>query len=581
MTRNKAHKKKAKKQNRRFSLESFLHPQTPAADNWQLLPWLLAAAFVLRVTLALAGDFVIHPDEIMQYLEPAHRLVFGSGIVYWEYFYGARSWLVPGLVAGVLWLCKILGLGEPLYYVAAVKIMFCAISVLIPWGMYVFGRRHWSEKTARLALLLGVFWYELVGFAHKPMTEFIATSLLLALLALMPFERSGHWRRWAAAGALGALIVAVRLQYAPLAGLILMAGFWQADNRRRLAIIGGGGSVLAAVAALETVTWGTPFHSYYINVAMNLIVGEWRAGESSLLQIPLWLLHASGGLVVVALCGAGIKFRRRGFVLVLLLSVLLPHIMQHHREYRFVFATVPLWLLLFADIATGLTQRLRAPVIATTAATLVSLLGIFNHIPFQNYIYRGNSNEAGKVNFILQQDPIFALYRHLNTDESLRGLIDYSRPYHNTGGYYYLNSKVPFYDFTVWAQFAATEPAAAHASHIITNRTASDSGVVARQNRLWLQSPEGLLSLPTFAYDAGENLLAYWHQSGLRHPLPEYRLAGRFGDLRLWKIKTPAPVREWQDYQVVIAYNMQPIVEQIQGDAAPPLPPNLGIKFKP
>ena len=77
--------------------------------------------------IALSGDFVLHPDEIMQYLEPAHRLVFGNGVTYWEYFYGARSWLVPGLVAGVLKLFDIVGLGQPAWYVGGVKLVFCAI----------------------------------------------------------------------------------------------------------------------------------------------------------------------------------------------------------------------------------------------------------------------------------------------------------------------------------------------------------------------------------------------------------------------------------------------------------------------
>ena len=80
------------------------------------------------------GDFVLHPDEIMQYLEPAHRLVFGNGVTYWEYFYGARSWLVPGLVAGVLWLLDAAGLGQPVWYVGAVKLVFCALSLLIRPG---------------------------------------------------------------------------------------------------------------------------------------------------------------------------------------------------------------------------------------------------------------------------------------------------------------------------------------------------------------------------------------------------------------------------------------------------------------
>ncbi len=36
---------------------------------------------------------MLHPNEIMQYVEPPHRLVFGNGVIYWEFFCGARSWL--------------------------------------------------------------------------------------------------------------------------------------------------------------------------------------------------------------------------------------------------------------------------------------------------------------------------------------------------------------------------------------------------------------------------------------------------------------------------------------------------------
>ena len=75
-------------------------------------------------------------------------------------------------------------LGEPFWYVGGVKLMFCAISLLIPVGMYFFARRHFGELSARVALLAGAFWYELAGFAHKPMTEFVAAALLMVLLVL-------------------------------------------------------------------------------------------------------------------------------------------------------------------------------------------------------------------------------------------------------------------------------------------------------------------------------------------------------------------------------------------------------------
>ena len=197
------------------ALEVLLHPR--ATDRpWKYLPLVLALAFAARAVVALSGDFVLHPDEIMQYLEPAHRLVFGSGVTYWEYFYGARSWLVPGTVAGVLMLFDAVGLGQPFWYVGGVKLLFCAISLTIPAGMYVFARRHFGETAGRAALLAGAFWYELTGFAHKPMTEFVATAPLVALLALCVRRSVDDARTVWTAAFLAGLTAAIRLQYAPL-----------------------------------------------------------------------------------------------------------------------------------------------------------------------------------------------------------------------------------------------------------------------------------------------------------------------------------------------------------------------------
>ena len=101
---------------RRTAFDGMVHLATPDQPPWRLLPPVLALAFAVRAAVALNGDFVLHADEVMQYREPAHRLVFGNGVIYWECFYGARSWLVPG----VLKLFDLAGLGEPLWYHPAV-----------------------------------------------------------------------------------------------------------------------------------------------------------------------------------------------------------------------------------------------------------------------------------------------------------------------------------------------------------------------------------------------------------------------------------------------------------------------------
>ena len=568
-----------------------MHPHTAEEPVWNRLPHLLLAAFLLRAVLSLSGDFVIHPDEIMQYLEPARRLVFDSGIVYWEYFYGARSWLVPGFVAAVMWLCKGLGLDSPMYYIGAVKLAFCLLSLLIPAGMYFFARRHWSEKTARLALLLGVFWYELFGFAHKPMTEFAAAALLLGLLAFAPLGGSsedGNNKRFAAAGALAVFIVAVRFQYAPAAALLLLAGFYVGRGNERWAMIGGGLLTAAAVAVLEWLTWGVPFHSYYVNTQMNLIVGGGRAGESTLLHMPLWLLLASGGLFAFAAVGAVENFRRRGFILLLSLAILIPHMLQHHREYRFLFALIPLWLLLFADFAATLSARKNTDkinVAAIAAAGIVSVVGILNYLPFQGAVYRGFSFETGKNNFIRGQDAIFKIYRMLSGDDSVRGVLDSTRPYFNTGGYYYLGRNVPFYDRNSAGELFNGRDTKNYASHIITDDKifGGEAAAVSRGGELvsYLKTEQGPRTLPAYVYDGERNELAYWNLLGERTPLADYVLSGNEGGLHLWTLKTPAPIREWKHYRVAAdAVHWQELMHKILGDSTPPPPSSdYGIEF--
>ena len=121
--------------------------------------------------------------------------------------------------------------------------------------------------SARIALVAGAFWYELAGFAHKPLTEFVATALLLALLALCAGARSslGKGRVIAAVAALAVFAAAIRLQYAPLALLLLGVAFLRTERKAVLALAAG--VLFAAVGAFDALTWGGGlFHSYVTNI---------------------------------------------------------------------------------------------------------------------------------------------------------------------------------------------------------------------------------------------------------------------------------------------------------------------------
>ena len=76
------------------------HPP-PSRGEVAVLLAIIGVGFALRFLLAELSPNIHHPDELFQYLEQAHRLVFGYGVVPWEFRVGTRSWLLPGFLGGL------------------------------------------------------------------------------------------------------------------------------------------------------------------------------------------------------------------------------------------------------------------------------------------------------------------------------------------------------------------------------------------------------------------------------------------------------------------------------------------------
>jgi hypothetical protein len=82
-------------------------------------------------------------DEIFQVSEQAHRLVYGSGLVPWEFQLGMRSWLLPGVIAALIELARIAG-GGPDYYIPLIASSFAPLAAapmvcVFLWGRQLFG----------------------------------------------------------------------------------------------------------------------------------------------------------------------------------------------------------------------------------------------------------------------------------------------------------------------------------------------------------------------------------------------------------------------------------------------------------
>ena len=539
-----------------------LHPRAPAEPVWKLLWPVLALAFAARAAVALSGDFVLHPDEIMQYLEQGHRLAFGNGVLYWEFFYGARSWLIPGLIAGVLALFDAVGLGQPSWYVGGVELAFCAISLLIPAGMYFFARRHFDEAAARAALLAGAFWYELVGLAHKPMTELVATAPLMALLALCvrPPPRDRPAAAWLAAF-LAVLAAAIRIQYAPLA--LALLGLWllRAGKAAGLHAVAAAAVFLFAVGAFDAVTWDAGwFHSYRANLEFNLAIDRSLGWTWPPHQYLVWLAYAGGGLSALCAAAALLDPRRYGLVLLLIALVLLVHSLEAHKEYRFVFVVAPLWLLAGASVVTrvaALAGRRSLPssdarsgsapgpaagtVLACGAAgalfAAASLAGLLNLLPHDDE--EPAASIAPPVRYVRGQDPVFAAYRYLADAPGVSAVWHVDRPYHDLPGYYYLHREVPFYDRVTGV-----------AHHLHTDLEALRGSV----SHLVTGNPD--------------------------HAVPGYAVEKEFGGIRILRREEGGPpVRRWRDFTPTITHTYgEGLMRRLYPEAPPP-PADFDIRF--
>lgn len=404
----------------------------------------MVAGFVARLAVALTCDCHAYADEIMNYLEQAHRAVFGYGFIPWEYRFGVRSWLIPAVPALPLWLSKAAGLDSPSFYVPFVYSFNALISMVIPAGMYFFTRRAVSENAARYALVFGLFWYELIVFAPRTLAEPYATATFFGALALVSRENG---KKIFAAGLLLGLTIALRWQYAPVAGAAGLMWLISMSGRRKTAIAGAILSI-AIWGVVDFVTWGEPFGSLirYLNIYPAFPEVFRQVEDTSLLfwyGETVWLAAASFGLHLISLVAGMAKCRRFFLPIFAVLLTLVIHMLPEAGEYRNTFILIPLLLTVaggFAELAGG---KIRT--VACTLFLCVSLGGFFGKLPkmelaLGNYTHYINRSTTPGIRAAKQLSQL--------PDAQVRGILWLTGNQIFAGGYFYLHKNTPSYFMT-------------------------------------------------------------------------------------------------------------------------------------
>jgi GPI mannosyltransferase 3 len=428
----------------------------------------LALAFGARFALGLANDGVLYPDETMQYLEQAHRLVFGAGMVPWEYEYGVRPWIVP-LVLGVpMRMLSLVGLDRPAVYQPAVEALLCAVSLTIPYAAFRIATAISGEHAGRFALVFTAFWYELVSYGHRATIDAIVAYAAFGALALA-FVRPAL-ATVIGCGVLIGLAFVLRFQTGPALAVIAVVAIVRWRERAAVAAAACALTVVAG-GALDYYTWGLWFSAIRTSLELNA-VGDlsWIFGVQPFYWYGVVLLVLSGGLVLAGAAGLALTWRSSWPLIAVALATLVGFSLIGHKQTRFVFAVTPVWLIGLAILAADRGRvvaehlpalRRLAPAVAAAAVgsfAIISALGLFDRLPLERRYLRPN----------IARNTAREAYRALATHDDVVAVLDasgwsgwYLTPYYD------LHHDVPLYwPLSRGYEQAMAQPAR-YASHVI------------------------------------------------------------------------------------------------------------------
>ncbi len=393
-----------------------------------------------RIYLALEDHSVFWPDEIYQSVEPAHRIAFGYGLISWEFRDGARSWILPGLLA-IIFKAGSLFTDRSLVLVGLVKLFMVAVSVFTTIVSVALAERLSGRRAAWVAALLISSFPPLLVFSHRATPEMMSAPLLV--LAMWWGVAAPARATWA--GAAMGLALIFRMQTGPIA-LVLLANFLRLKDFSSAARFVSTASAVFGIGGLvDWVTWGRPFNS-----TIEYMVFTLRGGSSTFGVDPpsfyfdtLW---TAGGPMVLLL-GAGLAFalRDHSALVVSVAAFVFGHVLIPHKEFRFISPAMPVALAISAIGLVRLFDELKAPKwLSLFAAFACFCAGGAKAPSLTNRdlgLYVGHPFGAASV-WRFGQDPTILLAR-AGERPDLCGVLTLGLRAGFTGGYSYLHREVP------------------------------------------------------------------------------------------------------------------------------------------
>ncbi len=522
--------------------------QRAVAPSIGVVAWLaVASGGLLRLWLAFDDHSIYWPDEIYQSLEQAHRLTFGSGLIPWEFRDGARSWLMPGFIAGIWKLASMLGVSSSLHFILLARLLMVASSIATLWLVAGVSTRLGGARAGWVSAAALAMMPISVVFGYRAMTETLSTPfVILGVLYLL----DGTQRKAMLAGIATTVATLLRYQNGIFSIAFVVWLVLQRRVRHAHAFIVASAVVACLGGILDWLTWGSPFHSLISYIEFNLVAN----GASSFGVERAWYyaesLWDSVGLPTAVWAAFAIAGAMRAPALALIpVAYLALHSAVPHKELRFISPSLPLFAVLVglgADRAYCFFERRSA---VWWAILAIGLAGTAWSLPTLSYgrlgQYRGTPR-AARVVWNAEED-VNLLLAKAGERSDLCGLATLGTRAAFTGGYTYFHRSVPLVYGNRLCDAAPSVNYVLARKDLATMPVVPDGyAVVQERGSAALYRRDGECAPLPRPYD---NLLEGAHDMGLRREQP---VPAEDGHIRLDMIRhSGAFVSGWGNGEVI------------------------------
>ncbi len=330
-------------------------------------------------------------------LEPASKVVFGYGLMSWEWLQGFRSWIMPSVFIPFFWIFKIFGITGGLVPILFSRILFAIVSLSLIWGLdRIQETLNYSRLTRWCVAAWMSFSITLLLWAPATLSDTWTAAIWWGLLPCV--WKALDQNRGYLAGFLASLPFLFRFQSGVLGAVLglMVMGSKKYRSQTGHVFLGGMTNILI-YGLVDAVTLGVPFASLYRQLTEGVKKSEFYGVSPWWDYFPkvwnnfgttFWLF--AGFIIFFALLKSWRNLKKPRWILQIsflpILAYAVIHFMIPHKETRFLFVVFPGFFLAIAwsieQLTSGLPERWRDlkilhPVIQFLMLVCLSLGSLF------------------------------------------------------------------------------------------------------------------------------------------------------------------------------------------------------------